>query len=131
MKKTSIFVVLAGLVLALALLPATNAGASKALAEKEDLVCTSCHDKPGSKLLTDRGKYYELTQSLEGYGKIESAFGRCTHCHSRKPGSQKLTKAGKAFNEGVGGMDELRKWVRESHPAKLPPGAAPPSAPQR
>ena len=131
MKQRTILVVLAGLVLAIVWMPAGDADASKAIAEQEELVCTSCHDKPGSKLLTDRGKYYELTQSLEDYEKIEAAFGRCTHCHSRKPGSQKLTRAGKAFSAGIGGMSELRKWVRDSHPAELPAGAAAPSASRR
>ncbi len=123
MKKASILIAILAAVAAFFLLPSQSAEASKAIAEQEDgLVCTACHDKPGSKLLTDKGKYWELTGTLDDYDKIESAFGKCTHCHSRKPGSQKLTKEGKAMLESVSDMDELRQWVLESHPVELPEG---------
>ena len=90
--------------------------ATEELAEKEDLVCTSCHDKPGSKLLTDKGKYYELMGSLDGYDRIEATFERCTYCHVKKPGSKKLTKKGKSFAFAVMDMEGLRQWLTSEHP---------------
>ena len=53
--------------------------ASNEIAKMENnMVCTSCHDKPGSKLLTDEGKYYELMGTLEGFTDVETVFGKCT-----------------------------------------------------
>ena len=66
--------------------------ASQEIAKQTDLRCTACHDKPGSKLLTDQGKYWESMRTLEGYDQIKESFGKCTTCHVRKPGSPKLTK---------------------------------------
>ncbi|MDY7092102.1 MAG: hypothetical protein SX243_03935 [Acidobacteriota bacterium] len=92
------------------------AEASKEIAEKTELACTACHDKPGSKLLTDQGKYYEVVGSLEGYETVMQVFGSCTHCHVRKPGSQKLTPAGRKFSEMMEGMAAFQDWVRAVHP---------------
>ena len=98
------------------LLLAGNALATEELARTEDLTCTVCHDKPGSKLLTDRGKYYELMRSMDGFAELETSFGQCTFCHRRKPGSKKLTRAGKGFATILGGMEGLIEWVQERHP---------------
>ena len=90
------------------------------------LACTACHDKPGSKLLTDRGKYYELMGNLEGFDEINEAFGKCTTCHVKKPGSKKLTAEGKRLARAIENMDALRELVLKKHPT-LPPaeGTAP------
>lgn len=87
-----------------------------ALAEKEELACTVCHDKPGSKLLTDRGKYYELAGTLVGYAEIKASFGACTSCHARKPGSHELTTRGEQLREVLRDMDGLRAHVMQEHP---------------
>jgi len=81
--------------------------------------CTLCHDKPGSKLLTDKGIYYDTQRTLEGFDEIKGSFGRCTSCHVRKPGSEKLTKEGKKMAELVDDMEELRKWLEEHHPDEV------------
>ena len=115
MKRPWIF---AGLLIALLFVLALcgqEARASNAIAQKEGLACTVCHDKPGSKLLTDRGKYYEALGSLEGYDSIVT-FAACTDCHVRKPGSQKLTRTGKRFADVVHDMEGLRTWLKENHP---------------
>ena len=120
MKRTWIIVGISAAIAVSSLFMSQAVYATKKACEEEPgTVCTTCHDKPGSKLLTDQGMYYELTRNLDDYEKIESAFGRCTHCHSRKPGSKELTDKGKAMLEAVGDMEELRVWVRESHPAEL------------
>lgn len=90
--------------------------ASNQIAKETGLVCTACHDKPGSKLLTDRGKYYELMGSLDGFDQLTGTFGRCTFCHVRKPGSDKLTREGRKLAEVAGSMEELRQWLAETHP---------------
>ena len=100
-----------------ALLTTPSAFASEAIAKAEgDLTCTVCHDKPGSKLYTDKGKYYELTGSLEGYDAIIAVFQKCTTCHVRKPGSKKLTPEGRRFARVMDDMNDLRSWVLSSHP---------------
>ncbi len=91
--------------------------ASEELAESTGMVCTACHDKPGSKRLTDQGKYFELMRTMDGYDDLEASFGQCTFCHRRKPGSKKLTKAGKGFATALGNMEALVEWVSELHPA--------------
>ena len=91
--------------------------ATEELAESENLACTACHDKPGSKLLTDQGKYFELMRSLDGFADLNASFGKCTFCHRRKPGSKKLTKAGKGFANALGNMEALVEWVKDLHPA--------------
>lgn len=90
--------------------------ASEKIAEVEGMVCTACHDKPGSKLLTDQGKYFELMGSADGFVEVEAAFESCTTCHVRKPGSKKLTKTGRQFSFFVGDMKGLRAWVKDLHP---------------
>lgn len=115
MKRTPIFLIL--LVPAIAIsLAGLPAGASKQIAEREDLQCTVCHARPGSKRLTDRGKYYEKLRTLDGYDEVIAAFSECTACHVNKPGSKKLTDRGRAFQFAVRDMEGLRLWLRESHP---------------
>ena len=99
------------------LLVVPAASASEAIAEFEGgLTCTVCHDKPGSKLYTDRGKYYELMGTLEGFDEIVAVFQKCTTCHVKKPGSEKLTAEGRRFSRLMLDMDDLKDWVRSSHP---------------
>jgi cytochrome c553 len=102
-----------------------TATASNEIAEREDLVCTTCHDKPGSKLLTDQGKYYELMRSLDGYDEVTQVFGECTTCHVRKPGSVKLTQTGRLFQRLVDDMAGLRTYLREQHPTADAPEESP------
>lgn len=112
--------------LTLQLLAAGPAVASKAIADNEGAACTACHDKPGSKLMTDRGKYWELLGSFEGYDDLQASFGRCTTCHVREPGSAKLTKTGKKYRSLLQTMDGLREWVMQPHPvAPADEGAEP------
>ena len=87
--------------------------ATDEIATQNDLKCTACHDKAGSKLLTDKGLYYETTGSLEGFDKLTESFGKCTKCHVRKPGSEKLTKTGKQVSDVAGDMSELRDWLKK------------------
>jgi cytochrome c553 len=108
--------------------------ASNQIARQEGLVCTVCHDKPGSKLLTDQGKYYELMRSLDGYREVHSAFGSCTGCHVRKPGSKELTRTGRQFAAVVHDMEGLRIFLQQNHPAvdrkwvhREPPPSPPPA----
>jgi cytochrome c553 len=115
MQRTTISAIL---LLALVLTVALGSGpaqASNEIAKKEGLACTVCHDKPGSRLLTDQGKYYETLGSLEGYDQV-TAFAECTGCHVRKPGSHKLTATGKRFAEAVHDMAGLKKWLAENPP---------------
>ena len=108
-------------VLLAALFTATPALASEEIAKAEgDLTCTVCHDKPGSKLYTDKGKYYELMGSLDGYDAILAVFQKCTTCHVRKPGSKKLTPEGRRFARVMGDMSDLEQWVLSSHPPVSP-----------
>ena len=105
--------------------------ASNQIARSEGLACTVCHDKPGSKLLTDRGKYYELMRSLDGYREINAVFGNCTGCHVKKPGSKQLTRTGQQFAAVVHDMPGLRLFLSQHHPAVdrkwvQDPAAAPP-----
>ncbi len=65
-----------------------------------------------------------LTRSLDGYAEIEASFGRCTFCHRRKPGSKKLTRAGKGFASVLGNMEGLVEWVKDRHPGWPEPDAA-------
>jgi len=118
-RQATIPILLALAVAALAALAAGDAAATHAIAKRENLQCTACHDKPGSKLLTDRGLYYEVTGSLEGYRRLEGAFGRCTTCHERAPGSGKLTAVGDKLTGVVEDMEELQEWVLESHPEEI------------
>lgn len=115
MKRTTISTILLLAILLTAALGSGPVLASNEIATKEGLGCTVCHDKPGSRLLTDRGKYYEAFRNLEGYDQV-TAFAECTSCHVRKPGSHKLTSTGKRFAEAVHDMAGLRKWLEENHP---------------
>lgn len=92
------------------------AAASNTIAEQEGLVCTVCHDKPGSKLLTDRGKFYETMRTLEGFDELTATFGSCTTCHVAKPGSERLTRTGRRLQLVFQDMQELRSWVMSEHP---------------
>lgn len=107
---------LAALALAGLVVAAGAARASQRLATETGKSCVTCHDKPGSKLLTDAGKYYESMHTLDGFADIRGSFGRCTACHVRKPGSLKLTKKGKELAGQVKDMNELRQWVQQQHP---------------
>jgi hypothetical protein len=121
-KRASIATVVGLAALLAGTLPAM---ASNTIARAEGLVCTTCHDKPGSKRLTDQGKYYDLMSSLEGYPEIHEAFGRCTSCHVRKPGSLELTRQGKRFQWMVIDMEGLRELVLGYHPGSEVPQRAP------
>jgi hypothetical protein len=107
---------LVGLGMASVILVAGTGRASEKIATETGKGCTSCHDKPGSKLLTDSGKYYETMRSLDGYDAIKASFDRCTTCHDRRPGSKKLTRKGKDFAAIVKDMPGLNVWMREGHP---------------
>lgn len=102
-----------GLLATLASGPAT---ATDEMATTTGLACTACHDKPGSKLLTGKGKYYELMGSLEGYDQLHAAFKDCMACHIAKPGSKKLTAEGRKFAALVEDMAGLRAWLATEHP---------------
>ena len=106
-----------GLLVAAALLLAPGAAqASKKLATETGLKCTACHDKPGSRLLTDQGKYFETTRSMEGYAQLKENFEKCTLCHVRKPGSAQLTEKGQHFAGLVKDMKSLKVWLEQNHP---------------
>jgi len=106
---------------ALLLSPAPSS-ASKKLAQQTGQKCTACHDKPGSRLLTDAGKYFETVRSLEGFDKVKESFGKCTLCHVREPGSKKLTAKGSEFAGMVKDMKGLGEWLKQNHPT--PPDSA-------
>lgn len=106
-----------GFALASVIVAAGVARASEKIATETGKACTACHDKPGSKLLTDSGKYYEAMKSLDGYEAVKASFGRCTACHDRRPGSKKLTRKGKDFAALVIDMPGLNQWMKEGHPA--------------
>lgn len=93
--------------------------ASEKLARDTGRACTACHDKPGSKLLTDQGKYFETTRALDGYEELKASFARCTACHVRRPGSSKLTRKGQKFAEVAKDMVDLRDWLQAGHPAPI------------
>lgn len=99
-----------------ALVLAGTAAASQKIATTTGKDCTACHDKPGSRLLTDAGKFYETQHTLEGFDALHATFGRCTTCHSRKPGSTKLTKKGREFASMAKDMAGLQQWMQQSHP---------------
>lgn len=122
MKRTAILGLAGALTAALGLLAAAPAAATPRMAKAEGLACTVCHDKPGSKLLTDKGKYYEVMATLDGYDAIEGTFGACTTCHVKRPGSQKLTRQGRRISLVIRDMHELKDWVMQHHPQ---PGTEP------
>lgn len=130
MKKSTWLMIALVALLWLVMAPASQA--SNAIAKQEGgLVCTACHDKPGSKLLTDQGKYYETTGSLEGFDELESSFGRCTYCHVKKPGSLKLTKVGKRYQWMMDDMEGVKEWLIERHIEDDGPPPAPPVSNQQ
>jgi len=117
MKRYLIF----GLALTTAMALSWTAGgdraqASNQIAQKEGLPCTTCHDKPGSKLFTDQGKYYEEMHTLKGYDDVVVAFSKCTSCHEKKPGAKRLTERGERYKWVVNDMEGLRQWLWENHP---------------
>jgi cytochrome c2 len=77
------------------------------LAKKERVRCTACHVKSGSKLLSDKGKFYEYKRTFEGYDQILRKFKKCTVCHVNEPGSAELTHAGKELKNHDVTMDHL------------------------
>lgn len=117
-KITAVSIALALALLAVGfLLAATPAVATDAMAKSTALACTACHDKPGSKLLTAKGKYFETMGTLEGFEALQVAFQDCTACHVAKPGSSKLTAKGKEFAGLVKDMKGLAEWLKSAHPA--------------
>jgi len=120
MNRPRIFAAL-GMTAALALLTGTLASGDEKTGKQEGVACTVCHDKPGSKLLTDRGKYYETRRTLAGFEDLKATFGACTSCHVTKPGSKKLTAKGKEFRDLVEDMEGLGAWMKEHHPAAPSP----------
>ncbi len=124
MRAITIITAIALLAIAVGYQAVPEASASNTIAKREALACTNCHDKPGSKLLTDRGKYYELMSSLEGYDELEATFSECTTCHVRKPGSLKLTKKGKQFQWMLEDMEGLREMLLGLHPTAEVPDPA-------
>ena len=118
-----IWTTVAGLIAVTAVFSLTLGGiavATPETGETTELDCTVCHDKPGSKLLTDEGKYYEVMGSLDGFDGVVSVFGECTSCHVKKPGSLKLTQNGRRFKRLVGDMEGVKEFIGEEHP--FPPG---------
>jgi hypothetical protein len=101
---------------AVALFAGSLASGTEKVGKQEGVSCTVCHDKPGSKLLTDQGKYYETMRTLAGFEELKATFGACTSCHVTKPGSQKLTAKGKEFRDMVQDMEGLGAWMQEHHP---------------
>ncbi|MCC6652271.1 MAG: hypothetical protein IT348_14050 [Candidatus Eisenbacteria bacterium] len=95
---------------------ASASHASEKLGRDTGKECVACHDKPGSKLLTDRGKYFEVMHTLDGYDQVKASFGQCTSCHVRKPGSKKLTRKGQQMASMARDMAALREWVQQNHP---------------
>jgi|GEM_PF-1956865 len=104
------------LVFTLSWVTSQEISASNEIARQEGQLCTACHDKPGSKLLTDEGKYFELMRTLEGYEEVTTTFGDCTSCHVREPGSHSLTEDGERFADLVGDMEGLRRLLVREHP---------------
>jgi len=115
-------ILIAGVLAVLALLylaSGPQAQASNAIAKKTSLQCTVCHDKPGSRRLTNQGLYFQQLRTLDGYEQVV-AFGECVTCHDRKPGSKVLTPTGRRFLSVVKDMKGLRQWLQENHPGMQP-----------
>ncbi len=123
MKRIWIMAGITAIAVAAQLIPTGTAYATKVIANQQDVACTVCHDKPGSKLMTDKGKYFELMGSFDEYDHVEQDFGKCTACHVRKPGSAKLTRQGKKFQSLATDMEGLREYLMKPHPE--PPGVEP------
>ena len=116
MKRISIITAVILIAVVALVVQVQTASATKAIGQQEGMDCTACHDKPGSKLMTDQGKYYELMGSLDGYDQLETDFNKCTTCHVKKPGSKKLTKTGKKYQSLTEDMDGLKDWLMQPHP---------------
>ncbi len=106
-----------GLVLAAAACFAVASVANERIAADTRKDCTACHDKPGSKRLTDAGKYFETQKTLDGFDAIQTSFGHCTACHDTKPGSTKLTAKGTQFSAFAKDMPALTEWMKANHPS--------------
>jgi hypothetical protein len=104
------------LVVGLLALASLRVSASQTITEQEGLDCTVCHVKKGKDLLTDKGQYYELMRSLEGYELVLEKFGRCEFCHLNQPGATELTKDGYRFRWMMENMAGLEAWLLENHP---------------
>jgi len=101
---------------ALLAIAAGLAVASEEIAEREELECAECHEPPESETLNDKGKYYELMGSLDGFDEVAAAFEQCTYCHVGEAGSSELTPKGQTFAFAVMDMEGLRQWLRSEHP---------------
>lgn len=108
---------IAALVVLMGLVGVFKAEGTEEFGQVENLQCTVCHDKPGSVLLTSKGVYYQLMNTMEGYDRIHQVFGDCTTCHVKKPGNTTMTPAGKRFKTLVGDMHGLREFLKQEHPA--------------
>ena len=130
MKTARLTAILLAALAVLYFASAPRAQASNDIAKREGIKCTVCHDKPGSRLLTNQGLYYQQLGSLKGYDDVV-AFGDCASCHEQRPGSKKLTPTGRRFLSVVKDMKGLRKWLEDNHPGMEPkPAQAPkPAAP--
>jgi len=91
----------------------TSAFATQEIATKEDLKCRVCHVKKGTKLFTDKGKYYELKRTLVDYDLLIHVYKKCTACHSREPGDKTLTPKGEMLKEKGVTMEHFGKPVPE------------------
>lgn len=94
------------------LLAGSMALATPEMGTKTAQKCAACHDKAGSKLLTSKGKFYELRGSLEGYDELIRSHRKCTSCHSKEPGSLRLTAKGEALKAKGESMHTLCSQVK-------------------
>ena len=82
-------------------------------------------DRQMQSLATQEGAA-ETYMSAELKTVIKGAFGECTACHSRKPGSKDLTPYGQRLSWLARDMQELRTSVLTQPPEGLPgPGELP------
>ena len=89
-------------IVATSLFVATPTYGTPEIGKKEKLRCTVCHDKSGSRLLTDKGMYYQLKGTLQDYKLLIHVYKKCTACHSREPGDKTLTPKGEELKvQGV------------------------------
>jgi hypothetical protein len=120
MKSARIIAGLLAVLGLLYLLSGPQAQASNDIAKKTGQQCSVCHDKPGSRRLTNKGLYFQQLGTLDGYDQVV-AFGECVTCHDRRPGSKKLTPTGRRFLSVVKDMKGLRSWLEQNHPGMQPP----------
>lgn len=104
MNRTNRTVFSAVVVFCLTVAPAI---ATEELGKTEGIKCKVCHDKPGSRLLTDKGKYFEYKRTFEGYDQLLRKFKKCTLCHVQEPGNPKLTHSGLELKHREVTMDHL------------------------